>query len=384
MKPRDLFLVDGRHLMLISGRHDLRRNRLSAKWEEVLPQLLARILIVSDLDPFIAYTDEDSASQTYTVSAQNAYSTLRITAPTNYRISLDGTTWLQVLTIAAVNNAIATTTIYVKLLQGTVGTYNGNITHVMTGASENLAVLGTISIPCITLPDGCAVATSTHPRWDEDADHYGTNNLGLSVYAGGSRAAGLFDYIGGYGYLWNSDAVDAANAETTAFVYSEDVVYQTQNAKKTGFNVRVVSNYTGEEEDFAIITDAYTDGDGNKYDAVVLNSKLWCVENLYTTKYQNGSAINNVTDSVTWDGLSTGAYCWYDNDFATYGVYGALYNWFAVNSGLVTGDWRVTSKADWDALIAYLTGLNWCSGEITTDDLAIIFKSCRQINHPLA
>lgn len=56
-------------------------------------------------------------------------------------------------------------------------------------------------------------------------------------------------------------------------------------------------------------------------------------ENLKTTRYKDGSAIPNVTDSDTWAGLSTGAYCNYENLESNVDTYGRLYNWYAVNAG---------------------------------------------------
>jgi len=56
------------------------------------------------------------------------------------------------------------------------------------------------------------------------------------------------------------------------------------------------------------------------------------VENLKTTKYKDGTPLPNVTDETEWTGLSTPAYCWYNNDYKNYGVtFGALYNWYVVD-----------------------------------------------------
>jgi uncharacterized protein (TIGR02145 family) len=95
-----------------------------------------------------------------------------------------------------------------------------------------------------------------------------------------------------------------------------------------------------------------TDIDGNSYKAVKIGSQVWMKENLKATKYNDGSTIPNVTDDITWNGLTTAAYSWYKNDAATYKpAYGALYNWFAVNTGkLCPADWRVPTDGDWHIL----------------------------------
>jgi uncharacterized protein (TIGR02145 family) len=94
------------------------------------------------------------------------------------------------------------------------------------------------------------------------------------------------------------------------------------------------------------------DIDGNVYQTVKIGSQVWIAENLKTTKYNDDSPIPNVTDSEEWMGLTTAAYCWANNDEATYKpLYGALYNWYAVEAGNVcpTG-WHVPTDADFIAL----------------------------------
>ncbi|MCP4091378.1 MAG: hypothetical protein GY746_16540, partial [Gammaproteobacteria bacterium] len=79
-----------------------------------------------------------------------------------------------------------------------------------------------------------------------------------------------------------------------------------------------------------IQTGSVTDIDGNSYNTVVIGTQEWMAENLRTTKYQNGDNIPNVTDTTEWANLSTGAFCWYDNDNQYEIPYGKLYNWHAV------------------------------------------------------
>jgi len=103
---------------------------------------------------------------------------------------------------------------------------------------------------------------------------------------------------------------------------------------------------------------ACTDADGNNYTVVTIGTQTWMAENLKTTKYRNGDPILNVTENTSWNSLTTGAYCWYDNDATTYkNTYGALYNWFAVNTGkLAPIGWHVPTDAEWTALTDYFGG----------------------------
>jgi uncharacterized protein (TIGR02145 family) len=98
------------------------------------------------------------------------------------------------------------------------------------------------------------------------------------------------------------------------------------------------------------------DVDGNTYKAVKIGTQVWMKENLKTTKYNDGSSIPYETNNTNWINLSTPAYCWYDNDEASNKpVYGALYNWYTVNTGkLCPTGWHIPSDAEWTILGTYL------------------------------
>lgn len=95
---------------------------------------------------------------------------------------------------------------------------------------------------------------------------------------------------------------------------------------------------------------------GNVYNVALIGSQLWLADNLKTTKYNDGTEIQNLTDYNSWINLVTPAYCWYGNDStATKADYGALYNWNAVNTGkLCPIGWHVPSDAEWSILTTYL------------------------------
>lgn len=111
-----------------------------------------------------------------------------------------------------------------------------------------------------------------------------------------------------------------------------------------------------------------TDIDGNVYDIMYFGNYCWMKQNLKTTKYRNGTPIPNVTDPVAWWALpATGAYCWYNNNYVTYGsVYGALYNRAAAinTNGLCPTGWRVPSESEWVNLTGNLGGLTLAGGKL--------------------
>ncbi len=110
---------------------------------------------------------------------------------------------------------------------------------------------------------------------------------------------------------------------------------------------------------------AVTDKDGNVYHTVTIGTQVWMVENLKTTKYNDGSAIPLVTDITGWDTLSTPGYCWYNNDSANKITYGAIYNWHTVNTGkLAPTGWHIPTYAEWSTLITTLGGDSVAGGRM--------------------
>ncbi len=86
---------------------------------------------------------------------------------------------------------------------------------------------------------------------------------------------------------------------------------------------------------------------------VKICNQIWMDKNLDVSTYRNGDPIPNVTDPTAWAALTTGAYCYYNNDSATYAAtYGKLYNWYAVNDprGLAPAGWHVPTDAEWTTL----------------------------------
>ncbi len=108
-----------------------------------------------------------------------------------------------------------------------------------------------------------------------------------------------------------------------------------------------------------------TDIDGNIYKTVKIGNQIWMAENLKTTLYNDGTLIPNVTNSEEWSKLTTGAYCYYDNNYSNNAIYGKLYNWYAVEtSKLAPKGWHVPTDAEWETLITYLGGEDIAGGKM--------------------
>ncbi len=74
--------------------------------------------------------------------------------------------------------------------------------------------------------------------------------------------------------------------------------------------------------------------------------------NLDVDTYRDGTPIPEVKDASQWANLTSGAWCYYNNDPAMGAIYGKLYNWYAVNDprGLAPVGWHVPSDAEWKKL----------------------------------
>jgi len=99
-----------------------------------------------------------------------------------------------------------------------------------------------------------------------------------------------------------------------------------------------------------------TDVDGNNYKTIVLGTQEWMAENLKVARYRNGTLIPNIIDSSQWLGLTTGAWCYYNNDAQYDAIYGKLYNWYAAvdTNNICPIGWHVPSYAEWTTLIDFI------------------------------
>lgn len=99
------------------------------------------------------------------------------------------------------------------------------------------------------------------------------------------------------------------------------------------------------------------DGDGNSYGILHIGRQYWMDANLRTTRYNDGTPIQQISDGTVWMASEEGACCAYGNDPANGERYGLLYNRAAVRTHkLCPEGWHVPTVEDWDALGAALGG----------------------------
>ncbi|MCU0413877.1 MAG: T9SS type A sorting domain-containing protein [Ignavibacteriaceae bacterium] len=124
----------------------------------------------------------------------------------------------------------------------------------------------------------------------------------------------------------------------------------------SGNNKTVMTDIPTEDKTVTFTFTECKDGDNIYYPIVVIGTQTWMAENLKTTKFKDGTtSIPNVTGDAEWAALSTPSYCWSNNEIANKDTYGALYNWYTVNTGnLCPTGWHVPTDGEWTIMENYL------------------------------
>ena len=135
-------------------------------------------------------------------------------------------------------------------------------------------------------------------------------------------------------------------------------------------SLSITSNFFGQAAGSGM-----TDIDGNLYNSVIIGTQEWVKENLNVSRYNDGTIIPQVTDPTAWGNLTTGAWCYYNNDAANGLIYGKLYNYYAVagihdtisstpNKVLAPIGFHVPTDTNWTTLTDYLGGFLVAGGEM--------------------
>lgn len=98
---------------------------------------------------------------------------------------------------------------------------------------------------------------------------------------------------------------------------------------------------------------------------VTICSQVWSTRNLDVTTYSDGTDIPQVTDQTQWNNMTTGAWCYYQNNTSNGPIFGKLYNWYAVagiydaasannpllRKKLAPNGWHIPTDTEWSSLI---------------------------------
>jgi uncharacterized protein (TIGR02145 family) len=104
-----------------------------------------------------------------------------------------------------------------------------------------------------------------------------------------------------------------------------------------------------------------------KPETVTIGTQTWCLRNFSESTLIDGTVIPEIQNATTWAGLTTAAWCNYNNDPAIGAVYGKLYNWWAcalIDAAYTPFGWRTQTSAEWTTLINYLGGASVAGGKL--------------------
>lgn len=186
-----------------------------------------------------------------------------------------------------------------------------------------------------TVPNGNVTITSISP------DSVGLGDM-ITIYGtnfGTARDSSLVSFAG-------INAVDYSNWTDT------EIKVKVPNGAKSGKLWVVANGEKSNEVDFTIKSE-------EEIESVTIGTQVWMKKNLNVSQYCNGDPIPQIKDSAEWTTLTTGAWCYYNNDPSNGEIYGKLYNWYAVNDprGLAPEGWHVATDMEWTKLENFLGGL---------------------------
>jgi len=125
---------------------------------------------------------------------------------------------------------------------------------------------------------------------------------------------------------------------------------------------------TGYGNTMVIHTGIFRDIEGNTYATVRIGNQLWMAENLATATLSDGTPIKRGTEQSPVS-LVPGWYHYKDDSAKYHNIYGRLYNWYAVETGLLCPEgWRVPFNTDWEWLDDILGGSYESGGKLKERD----------------
>jgi len=224
----------------------------------------------------------------------------------------------------------------------------------------------------------------------DDADADSTNELQALNISNDT----IFLNNGGYVKL-PADRIIDADADTTNEIQNlTDVLLQGNDANNSNI-INLAAPVNGQDAATKAYVDALKDViynelleaglngivkdvDGNVYKTINIGNQTWMAENLKTTHYHDGTAIQLVEATSAWVALRSTdkAYCYYNNSSTNGNTYGALYTWAAATDntpsysnpsgvqGVCPDGWHLPSNAELTQLIDYLGGASVAGGKL--------------------
>jgi uncharacterized protein (TIGR02145 family) len=224
------------------------------------------------------------------------------------------------------------------------GGNSATLPTVTTTAVTSITVTGATTGGNVSFDGGAAVTargvaygTAQNPTTANNSTSDGTGTGVFSSTLSGLMASTLY-YVRAY----------ATNAVGTA--YGNEVSFTTSAAAPS----------------FTCGTSTVSDVDNNTYNTVQIGTQCWTQSNLKVSKYRNGDNIATALSNSDWQNATSGAYEIYNNDPVNDGLYGKLYNHYAVTDfrGLCPTGWHVPTDGEWTTLENQLGGSSVAGGSL--------------------
>ena len=201
------------------------------------------------------------------------------------------------------------------------------------------------------------------------------------------QTAGQFLYTQVTNGSFSFTVLNCSSAATSFTLQAYDYEGMKATSQQTGIlNNQTVSLGTIQACAATNTTGELFDIDQNGYTYLPIGQQTWMQQNLNVSRYRDGTPIPQVTDPTQWANLTTGAWCYYNNDPANGTIYGKLYNWYAVagihdtdpstpNKILAPTGWHVPSDAEWTTLTDFLGGEAVAGGKMKSTGTSLWLPS---------
>ena len=167
--------------------------------------------------------------------------------------------------------------------------------------------------------------------------------------------------------IWAEIGSVAANIITyvdATVTSGTNYTYRISSYNNSGYSMNYSNLFT------ATVPTTVSDIDGNTYSTVAICNQIWTKSNLKVKKYSDGTIIPEVKTAAAWNALTTGGWCYYNNNSSNGITYGILYNWYAVagiydaaslanpalRKKLAPTGYHIATDTEWSTLIDCLGG----------------------------
>jgi hypothetical protein len=226
-----------------------------------------------------------SNAQTFTFTGSNLTSAVTVTAPANFQVSSNGSTFVNSFTVPASGTSIASTTVWVRSTTSASGTLSGSVTLSATNAStQSIALSGSVlTTPVLSVTNGSRCGTGT-VALGATSTQSGTVSWFSSVSGGSALATGT------------SYTTPSISATTTYFVSGNNGCYTSSPRQAVTATINEVPTITGSSIGY-INQQTLLTGSGTP-----ASSSTWATSN---SAIATVSGTNSTTGTVT--GVATGS-----------------------------------------------------------------------------